>query len=138
MAEEKEGGTLTLNFNLKTLAIILLFITGIGGGAFSLGSFGLRSQDIPTNETVNAATSQLVEELRLVRRDMRDLKMIRLDVEAQQNQIDTLLIKQLELTKNQEKGFKVIWEQNKMVLERLGLMDENGTKALQRHYIENH
>ncbi len=110
----------TGKFDLKTILMfvsIIFGLTGIGVGGFSL------TGNVPTKEVVVSSTDSLLTELRLLRLDVRTLKTLAFDVEENQDQIQAVTDSVQALRDNQEKGYNVLWEQNKLVLERLSDID---------------
>ncbi len=120
--KSQSNGTLTINFNLKTLWTLILFIAGFGGGVFSLGTLG--SNIVPTQKSVAESTEKIVIELQSINRELASLRSMRYDVEDNTTEIDSLAVSVKMNRTNQIQGFGVLWEQNELVLERLSDMND--------------
>lgn len=111
-------GKITVTLDVRTIIAIVSVVLGLGAAGY--GGIGqLVSKDVPTNESVNEAASTIVGELRQIRREMNSLQALRYQVEDHADMIDSLQRAQKQLNDNQAKGFGVLWEQNKLLLDEI-------------------
>lgn len=111
----------TVEINLKSTFTVRQIVSGfvaimvsvglLGTGIVQLGGTPNQAKDV-----IVALNDSLLKEVRVMRADIRRLRYLEYDVETNSMRIDTILAQQLHMRENQEKGFGVLWEQNRVVL----------------------
>lgn len=118
MADPDVKGGVTITFDAKTIITVISIVLGLGAAGYGgLGS--ILTRDVPTNTSVQDATSSIVGELRQLRREMNSLQALRYQVEDHARAIDSLKQATEQTAVLQQKGFGALWEQNKIILEEL-------------------
>lgn len=111
-------GGITITLDIKTIISIISVVLGLGAVGYG-GLGGVLSKNVPTSETVENATTSIVGELRQIRREMNSLQTLRYQVEDHARAIDSLMSASANMSTQQQKGFSALWEQNKIILERI-------------------
>ncbi len=112
-----QSGSVSIKLDSKTIMTILAFLFGIGG--LSVGGYTI-TKDVPTQTTVDESTEKLINELKLLRGDVRELRGLRLDVQNNQDAIKNLQLYQMRADSTVRTGFGVLWEQQNMLLKEIG------------------
>lgn len=118
MSESDVKGGITITLDIKTIISIISVVLGLGAVGYG-GLGGVLSKNVPTSETVENATTSIVGELRQIRREMNSLQTLRYQVEDHARAIDSLMSASANMSTQQQKGFSALWEQNKIILERI-------------------
>lgn len=120
MAVTKNNEKISVSFDFSYKAVVAI-IFGV------LSAFGVATGVVNTGigEDSTIESTPIVTEIQALRREVRELRILRYNVEDNTSRIDSLLM-------NQQDGFGAIWEQNKLMMRDIGnlnnLIQKGGAK----------